>query len=199
MKKAKNAFAVIAIVLAVIAAVLTIGLPYVDLVIGKLMRHPTGGVDFGAYFGPFKDNLLAIFKFDYFSSLGDHVAELVVLGLAGVGAILFIVLFILMLAKKHAKGLGWWFPMLIIFAASVGILAGGRFDNAGFEAHFSITELPIFGKVGCFVAIGAAAFMLLAVILYMAYVCAARANAKKVDSAREAALAKIESLLGGNN
>ena len=196
MKKAKNALAIIAIVFGVIAAVLAVGLPFVDAVAaGTAYGEAFGKI--GPHFTNIFNNLKALFGFGWFGELSSHILELGVLIAGGIGLVLLIVLFILMLCKKHAKGLGWWFPILIIFLLSVAVVGGNKFDNAGY-AVTSYVEIAYIGNIGTYLAIAAAALFIVASIFYMVYVCKASKKAKQVQSAREAALAKIESLLGGN-
>ena len=196
MKKAKNVFAIIAIVLGVVAVVLTVGLPFID---GLLARQPFGEAFalIGPHFQNMFGNVKELLTFGWFGDLANHIFDLAVVIVAGIGLVLFIVLLVLMCCKKHVKGLGWWFPMLIIFAASVLAVAGVKLDNAGYKVT-SFEEVALIGKIGAYVAIAAAALFILSVVFYMCYVCIARKNQKKVGEAKAAAIAKIDALLGGN-
>lgn len=196
MKIAKNVFAIIAIILAAVAAILAVGLPVIDAILAQQLG--TIGSALNAHLTNLLESIKGFVTFGWISAdLGAHLIELVALGIGGVGLILFIVLFILMLCKKHAKGLGWFFPMLILFVLSIAVIAANKFDNAGFPLT-SFNEVAYFGNAGTIVAIVAAVLFILSVIFYMAYVCKARKVQKKVQAAREAAIAKIDALLGGN-
>ena len=196
MKKAKNAFAIIAIILAVVAAILAVGLPAIDAILAQQLG--TIGSALSTHLQNLLNSIKGFVTFGWISAdIGAHLIEFVALGIGGVGVILFIVLFILMLCKKHAKGLGWFFPMLILFVLSVAVIAANKFDNAGY-AVTSFVEVAYFGKAGTIVAIVAGALFILSVIFYMVYVCKARKAQKKVQAARNAAIAKIDALLGGN-
>ena len=193
MKKAKNALAIIAFVVAVLAALLAIGLPILDGILiqqvemADLQNHLTQGMF---------ENIKGFFVFDWFNDIANHIPELIGLCLAGVGIVLFIILFVFMLVKKHAKGLGWFFPMLIVYLLAVVVVIANKFDNAGYSVR-SYVEVATFGQVATYASIGAAGLFILADVFYIVYVCKAR-KAEVVDDARQKAIAKIESLLGGN-
>lgn len=195
MKKAKNAFAIVAFVLGAVAVILAAGLPLIDFILaGKPYADAFGAI--GAHFQNMLTGAKDLFGFGWFGDLGNHLAELVALILGGVGLVLFIVLLVLMCCKKHVKGLGWWIPMLLVFALSVLLVGVYRFDFAKYELS-SYQELSYLGYAATIVAIAAAACFILSSIFYIVYVCKASKKAK-VSDARKAALAKIESLLGGN-
>ena len=196
MKKAKNVFAIIAIVFGVVAAILAVGLPFID---GLLAKIPYGEAfaNIGPHFQNMFNNIKSLFTFGWFGDLSNHIFDLATIIVAGVGLVLFIVLLVLMCCKKHVKGLGWWIPMLIIFAVSVAVVGGNKLDNAGYVLK-SYNEMVYIGNIGTYLAIAAAALFILASIFYMVYVCKARKNQKKVDEAKSAAIAKIDALLGGN-
>ena len=196
MKKAKNVFAIIAIVLGVVAALLAVGLPFIDGIIAKI---PYGDAfkNIGGQVQAMWKNLLDLFTFGWFGDLANHILDLVIVAVAGIGLVLFIVLLVLMCCKKHVKGLGWWIPMLIIFALCIAVAGGNKLNNAGY-AVTSYVEVAYIGQAATWVAIGAAALFILSVLFYMCYVCKEKKNAKKVDDAKAAAIAKIDALLGGN-
>ena len=196
MKKAKNVLAIIAIVLGVVAAILAVGLPFID---GLLAKIPYGDAfaNIGPHFNNMFSNLKDFFAFGWFGEISSHILELGLLIGAGIGLVLFIVLLVLMCCKKHVKGLGWWFPMLIIFVVCLAVVGGNKLNNAGYATASSV-EIAYVGNAGTYVAMVAAVLFILSVIFYMVYVCKAREKAKKADSMREAALAKIDALLGGN-
>ncbi|MBQ0008853.1 MAG: hypothetical protein KBS97_01025 [Firmicutes bacterium] len=196
MKKAKNVFAIIAIVFGVVAAILAVGLPFID---GLLAKIPYGDAfaNIGPHFNNMFNNLKELFTFGWFGEISSHILELGILIAGGIGLVLFIVLLVLMCCKKHVKGLGWWFPMLIIFVVSVAVVGGNKLNNAGYDTK-SFVEVAYIGNAGTYVAMAAGALFILSVIFYMVYVCKARKNQKKADSARQAAIAKIDALLGGN-
>ena len=216
MKKAKNAFAIIGIVFAVIAAALLALHPVIDGIAAGLTEGASAAMGFPDYLSLLTERLGGLFSnFDWISNFSVETLKVYYPLLAGaVGVVLFIVLFIFLLCKKHAKGLGWFFPMLILFVLSIAVATVYVKPNDFFGAYSAkCTELgcsynlisegmavnQLMALVGLCVALASAGFFILAGIFYIIYVCKARKNAKKVDSAREAALAKIESLLGGNN
>lgn len=214
MKKAKNAFAIIGIILAVVAAAVLVLHPVIENLAASLSEE---GVECPIKFGDYINDIVVegaklLFNFEWINDFSVEALKtnfpIIILA---VGGVLFIVLFILMLCKKHAKGLGWWVPMLVLFVlsvvtASVYVKVSSDYNltsdylidlliDAGIF-NYSITQ--ILGWVGLVGSLVAAASFILSSIFYMVYVCQARSKAKKVNSAREAALAKIESLLGGN-
>ena len=214
MKKAKNAFAIIGIIFTVIAAALLVLHPIFDSF--GIVDPNAHAMAFGDYIG-FLGNRVntGLLNFDWIQS-GDYLAALPTvypLLVGVVGVILFVVLFIILLCKRHAKGLGWFFPMLILFVGAVAIATVYVKPDGFFEAYSKVcadtgcsynvfTETlavnQILALVGLVSALIAAGSFILASILYMAYACKARKEQKKANSMREAALAKIESLLGGN-
>lgn len=198
MKKAKNALAIIAIVLGVVAALCVVGIPVLEaLLLGKPYNEAMSSIPFEAM----KGNVANLFKFgELFADVKANLIPLVTLALGAVGVVLFIVLLVLMICKKHVKGLGWWFPMLIVFALSFLALGGCRLDLAGYAAQTEQLQpiLPTLAKAIGFVEIGVLALMILSLIFYMVYVCKARKHQKKVAEAKSAAIARIDALLGGN-
>ena len=122
-----------------------------------------------------------------------------------VGIVLLIVLLIIMLCKKHAKGLGWWFVLLVVVLLGTVVASVYSSPNYFMDAEVqsnvfvcNVVESKYFGLAGLILAVAAVGLVILASIFYIVYVCKARSNEKKVDSAREAAIAKIDALLGGN-
>lgn len=210
MKKAKNALAIVGIVFAVIAAALLVLHPVIDGVAAALSEDPTPAMGFGEYLGLVTGRIQhEMFKFDWnvFFTLDALKINFPII-VAAVGVILLIVLLIIMLCKKHAKGLGWWVVMLVMLAVSVVVASvyvkPGNFYDVYFgkvqELSYSTFDVNKYLFIaGLVCAIVASAAIIIASIFYMVYVCKASKKAKKVDDARKAALAKIESLLGGNN
>lgn len=213
MKKAKNVFAIIGIALAVIAAAVLVLHPVIESLVASISEN---GVKPLFDFSGFLEDVVVegaklLFNFKWLDNFKIEalLANFPIIILA-VGGVLFIVLFILMLCKKHAKGLGWFFPMLVLFVLSV-IVSSVYVKVTEKQVTFELlTDLLIdveafnypvtiyLGWGGLIGSLVAAACLILSTIFYMIYVCQSRKTAKKVDSAREAALAKIESLLGGN-
>ncbi len=203
MKKAKNAFAIIAIILAVVAAAILVLHPVIENLASSLSEDGYEAVDFVEYLDLLKDSAKLFYNLDWVKDFDVELLKVYYpVVIFAVGDVLFIVLFILMLCKRHAKGLGWWFPMAILFELStlvafiyypVKII---DLEIVANQFHYSVSE--ILGWVGLIGSLTAAGFFILSTIFYMVYVCNARKQEKKVDSARQAALAKIESLLGGN-
>lgn len=205
MKKAKNAFAIIGIILAVVAAVVLVLHPVIeDLVAGMSENGIKPGIEFGDYLEGLKESAKEFFNYDWIENFDAELLKVYYpVIIFAVGDVLFVVLFILMLCKKHAKGLGWWFPMAILFELStvvafVYIFPVNLIDLFIDFGVFNYPVTQILGWVGLIGALAAAGCFILSSIFYMAYVCKARKTEKKIDSVREAALAKIESLLGGN-
>ena len=209
MKKAKNAFAIIGIVFAVIAAALLVLHPVIDGLAAGLTEGAPGAMGFPDYLPLLIERVQGLTSnFDWISNFNADTLLVYYPLLAGaVGVVLFIVLFIFLLCKKHAKGLGWFFPMLILFAMATVVASVYVIPSSLYEAYLAKAGTSMFvaaisqylflgGLICALVAMGS---FVLASIFYIVYVCKARKNQKKVDSAREAALAKIESLLGGNN
>lgn len=209
MKKAKNALAIIGIVFAVIAAALLVLHPVIDGVAAALSEDPTPAMGFGEYLGLVTGRIPQLFDFGWISSFSlDALKINFPIIVAAVGVILLIVLLIIMLCKKHAKGLGWWVVMLVMLGVSVVVASVYVKPNNFYDVYFGkVQELSYSSFVvnkylfiaGLVCAIVASAAIIIASIFYMVYVCKASKKAKKVDDARNAALAKIESLLGGNN
>ena len=213
MKKAKNAFAIIGIVFAVIAAGLLLLIPVIAGM--GLVENPTlPPISFKEYFDLVLGRIPELFNFGWISSFSiDALKVNFPIIVAAVGIILLIVLFVLMICKKHAKGLGLWVPMLVVFGLSIVVASVYVKPDSFYNQYAKICDgkymmIQLAGDLtveyvlclaGLICSIVAAASIILASIFYIVYVCKARKNAKKVDSAREAALAKIESLLGGNN
>lgn len=198
MKKAKNVLAIIALSLGVVAALCVVGIPVLEaLLIGKPYNEAMASIPFEVM----KTNIAGLFNFgELFADVKANIIPLVTLALGAVGVVLFIVLLVLMICKKHVKGLGWWFPLLIVFALSVLVLGGCRLNLAGYEVQTSQLQpaLPAIAKAIGFVEIGVLVLMILSVIFYMVYVCKARKSEKKVEKAKSDAIARIDALLGGN-
>lgn len=209
MKKAKNALAIVGIVFAVIAAALLVLHPVIDGVAAALSEDPTPAMGFGEYLGLVTGRIPQLIDFGWISSFSlDALKINFPIIVAAVGVILLIVLLIIMLCKKHAKGLGWWVVMLVMLAVSVVVASVYVKPDNFYDVYFGkVQELSYSSFVvnkylfiaGLVCAIVASAAIIIASIFYMVYVCKASKKAKKVDDARNAALAKIESLLGGNN
>ena len=215
MKKAKNAFAVIGIIFAVIAAAVLMLHPIVDSI--GIEDPSLHSMAYGDYLNQFllPRVMGGLLNFDWIKG-GDIVAQLPVvypLLVGAVGVLLFVVLFIVLLCKRHAKGLGWFFPMLILFVLSAAVATVYVKPDIFFTAYSAkCNELgcsfnliaeglainQILALVGQYAALASCGFFLLAIIFYMVYACKARKAQKKADSARQAAIAKIDSLLGGN-
>ncbi len=196
MKKAKNVLAIMAILLSVIAVMIVVGFPFADNILAKK--------SYGDAFASIKPHLknmffncTDLFKFGWFSNIAGHIPELVISIVGLIGTVLFIVLLILMFAKKHVRGLGWWFPMFIFFAISSGVVVGNKFNNAGYPIA-ATRKLAILGNCATYIAIASGVLLMLSTLFYMIYICKARKSEKKLDSAKEAVIAKIDSLLGGN-
>ena len=217
MKKAKNAFAIIGIIFAVIAAALLMLIPVIDGL--GLVENTVPAIPFGEYLNLVIARIPEVYNFGWISAFSLEALKVnFPIVVAAVGVILLLVLFILMLCKRHAKGLGWFFSMLILFAASIVVASVVVKPSPLFEEFYKVcipegaTEakylviaigenlyleqlLMLGALIGALVAAGA---FILASIFYMAYVCAERKKAKKANSMKKAALDKIESLLGGN-
>lgn len=209
MKKAKNALAIVGIVFAVIAAALLVLHPVIDGVAAALSEDPTPAMGFGEYLGLVTGRIPQLLDFGWISSFSlDALKINFPIIVAALGVILLIVLLIIMLCKKHAKGLGWWVVMLVMLGVSVVVASVYVKPDNFYDVYFTkVKELSYSSFVvnkylfiaGLVCAIVASAAIIIASIFYMVYVCKASKKAKKVDDARKAALAKIETLLGGNN
>lgn len=201
MRKAKNVFAILAIVFGVIATALLMLHPVIDGVAVGMTEGAAPAMAYGDYFNTVIERIKSMFDFGWITSFSlDGLKSHAGLVAGVVGLIVLIVLFILMLCKKHAKGLGWWFPLLVILllstvVTSVYMVPDYLMNVPGVTA---VEQTKYFGLGGLIVAFIAIALVVVASILYMVYVCKARKTAKKVDDARAAAIAKIDALLGGN-
>lgn len=180
MKKAKNTFAILAIIVSVLAAVLLVCYPIVDLLAAKLGKE---AYDLGAKFGPLViDDLLktrvpAVFDFGtIFGNIGENLIPFIALCVGGVGVLLLLVLLVLIIVKKHAKSLGWWFPILILLALAV-ITAGAIGVKPGLHTEEACNAGLVVYKgtgyfiLGALIAEGvAAAFFILALVFYLCYI-----------------------------
>lgn len=201
MKKAKNVFAIIAIAFGVIATALLLLHPVIDGVAVGMTQGAAPAMAYGEYFNNVIGRVKSMFDFGWITSFSlEGLKTHAGLVAGAVGLIVLIVLFILMLCKKHAKGLGWWFPLLVVLLLSTIVtsvyMVPDYFMNA--PGVTAVEQTKYFGLGGLIVAFAAIALVVVTSILYMIYVCKARKSQKKADSARQAAIAKIDALLGGN-
>ena len=204
MKKAKNALTITAIAMSVVAVLLLLLIPCFDGIAASVSGGSSLAIAerFSNNFTEVLDRVKMLFNFpEIFGNLSGNILTLVVLGVGAVGLLLLVVLFIVLLAKKHSKGLGWWFPMLVLFAASVVVAGIGLIKEPKFYAisGYTYTAYQQLGFLTLIVLIFAgvsAVLFMVASILYMVYVCQANGAKKEVEDARKAALEKIESLLG---
>mgnify|MGYP003315010361 CR=1 FL=1 len=206
MKKAKNAFAIIGIILAVVAAALLVLHPVIDGIAASLTEGAPAAMPFSDYLNFLKDDRLPeLLKFDWISNFNAEALKVYYPMLAGaVGLVLFVVLFIFLLCKKHAKGLGWFFPMLILFALATIVACFYAIPNSLYDAYLAkagsgfvavVTQYLFYaGFICALVAMGS---FVLASVFYIVYVCKARKTQKKIAENKKAAIAKIESILGG--
>ena len=206
MKKAKNAFAIIGIVLAVIAAALLVLHPVIDGIAAGMTEGANPAMPFSDYLNfLLNDRLPELAKFDWISNFNEETLKVYYPLLAGaVGVVLFIVLFIFLLCKKHAKGLGWFFPMLVLFVLATAVASVYVIPNWLYDVYFAKAGTAFIAQVsqylftaGLICALVAMASFVLASIFYIVYACKARKTQKKIAENREAAIAKIDSILGG--
>lgn len=209
MKKAKNALAIIGIVLSGLATVALFLLPVLNFAGAMMSKTEFNLADkFSAHLNEVVDRVKELFNFSaIFNDIGAHMYQFIVLCVLAVGVILLLVLFVIMLCKKHAKGLGWWFPMLILFAAAglvcgVGVAKEPTFLALNTEEiiFMEYKELSFIPLIVMIVAAVAAVLFILASIFYIVYVCGAgkENKEKQLEAARNDLIAKIDALLGGN-
>ena len=201
MKKAKNAFAIIAIVFGVIAAALLMLHPVIDGLCAGLTEGAGTPIAYAEHFDNVLKRIPALFDVTWFSSFSLEALKVhFALLLGALGVIILLVLLILMLCKKHAKGLGWWIPMLIVFALAVIVASVytnpgslvGEYEAAG---KLAVNEMKYFELSGLISAIVSAALFIIAAIFYMVYVCKARSKEKKVAAEVAESKAEIHNLI----
>lgn len=206
MKKAKNVFAILGFCLVGVATVLLMLHPVIDGIASN-MSGGSGAVPYGDYFNNLVfERVKLFFNFDWFKSFGEGIKVGYPMLIAFAGIALLIALLIVMICKKHTKGLGWWIPMLIVLVlgvvvASVYVKPIKLYDEYSIAllSGFYIVNVTQWLMLGSLIAVLAGVgCLLLSAVFYIVYVCKASAKAKKANEAREAAIAKIDALLGGN-
>ena len=206
MKKAKNVFAILGFCLVGVATVLLMLHPVIDGIASN-MSGGSGSMPYGEYFNDVVlERVKLFFNFEWFKAFSEGIKVGYPMLVAFAGVALLIVLLIVMICKKHAKGLGWWIPMLIVLVLGVTV-ASVYIKPKLYDDYLLISKLKGYYVVnvtewlmlGSLIAVLAGVgCLLLSAVFYIVYVCKASAKAKKINDARQAAIAKIDALLGGN-